>query len=197
MKEARVVEPFAEFWQIDVAELLIRRDGQLERGAFQVVDENLQIVRLNVGVLGRTPEEVVGMLDNELIERSGRRDEHGAGTPTASSCSTCALPRRSNRTRIARHHARVERSDIDAQFESASRYDAADSTVAQPTLDFAPLTGQIPAAIAANWLRVSGLRRIRLLQIRQQDLGVQTAVGEDNRLQLRAREILWRLAWPR
>ena len=30
-------------------------------------------------------------------------------------------------------------------------------------LNFAPLTGQVPAAIAANWLRVSGLRRIRLV----------------------------------
>ena len=106
-----------------------------------MVDENLQIVRLNVGVLGRTPEEVVRMLDNELIERSRRRDEHGARTPAASSCSTCPLPRRSDRTRIASHHTRVKRSDINAEFESAGCYDATNSAVAQPPLDIASLTG--------------------------------------------------------
>ena len=71
MEEARFAEPFAEFWQIDVAELLVRRKRQFERGAFQMVDENFQIVRLNVRVFGRTPEEVVRMLDDELIQRSG------------------------------------------------------------------------------------------------------------------------------
>ena len=63
-------ELLAKFRQIDIAEPLIRRDGQLEGCALQVVDENLKIVGLDVGVFRRAPEEIVGMLHDELIERS-------------------------------------------------------------------------------------------------------------------------------
>ena len=78
-------------------------------------------------------------------------------TSAASSGASGPLPRGSNRSGIASHHARVERSDINAQFESAGCYDATDSTVAQPPLDLAPLTRQISSAIAANRLRLAGL----------------------------------------
>src|ERR1019366_5969554 len=50
-------------------------------GTLQMVHENLQVVWLNVCVLGRTPKKVVRMLHDELVERRRRRNEHRAGGP--------------------------------------------------------------------------------------------------------------------
>jgi len=55
--------------RIVAAELLAVADGQLEGGALQVVEEDLDVVRVDVRLLGRAAEEVVGMLDDVLIER--------------------------------------------------------------------------------------------------------------------------------
>ncbi len=69
VQEPRLTKPFAEFGQVDVAESLPGREGQLERGTFQMVHKNFEVVRLNVGVLGRSAEEVLWMLHDELVER--------------------------------------------------------------------------------------------------------------------------------
>ena len=63
-------ELFTQSWKVHIAEPFIRRNGQLECGAFQVVDQNLKIVRLDVGMFGRVAEEIIGMLHDELIQRS-------------------------------------------------------------------------------------------------------------------------------
>ena len=59
---------------------------------------------------------------------------------------------------IARHHAGVERADVDAQFERVGRDDSADAAFAQAALDFAAFAGKIAAAIAANRLGAARLR---------------------------------------
>ena len=98
---------------------------------------------------------------------------------------------------VSGHHARIERADVDAQFQRIGRHHAADAAVAQAALDFAPLAGQIAAAIAANRLRLARLRRIRLLQISEQHFRVQPAIGENDGLQLARQRIPWRRAWFR
>src|SRR5579863_4058990 len=70
MQEPGFAQLLTQSRYINIAKSLVRRDRQLEPGALQVVDENLKIVRLNVGMLGRLSEEVVRMLDDELVERS-------------------------------------------------------------------------------------------------------------------------------
>src|SRR6266851_7310143 len=130
------------------------------------------------------------MLHDELVERRGRRNEYRTGTPATPPCTASALPGRSNGARIARHHASIERANIDSQLESIRGHDSAYSAFAQPTFDLAPFSGQIPTAVAANWFCLARLRRIRLLQIGEQNFRVQSAVGEDNRLQLAGKQFL-------
>ena len=123
----------------------------------------------------------------ELIERRGGGHEHSAGRPIAAARAPCTLPRGRDRSRITGHHARVQRADINAQFQRIRGDHAAHAPFAKAAFDFAPLSRQISAAIAANRFGFSGLRREGLLQIGEQDFGVQAAIGEDDRLQL-ARE---------
>src|SRR5437588_11847530 len=67
MQKTGFTKLLAKLWEIDITESLIRRNGQFECSAFQMIDENLKIVRLNVGMLGRVSKKVVGMLHDELI----------------------------------------------------------------------------------------------------------------------------------
>ena len=92
VQEPRLAKLFAEFGQIDVAESFLGRERQFERGTFQVIHKNFEVVRLNVGVLGRTAEEIVRMLHDELVERRRRGNEDREGTPATPPCPSCALP---------------------------------------------------------------------------------------------------------
>jgi hypothetical protein len=78
MQKSCICELFAEVSKLHVAEFLLRRERQLEGRAFQMVHENFQIVRLNVRVLGRASEKVIGVLHDELVERRGRCDKDRA-----------------------------------------------------------------------------------------------------------------------
>ena len=120
---------------------------------------------------------------------SGRRGGHhyGARSSAAAAGAAGALPGGGDGAGVSGHDAGVERADVDAEFERVGGDDAANAAVAQTAFDFAPFARQIAAAIAANRLGLAGLRAIGLLQISEQKLGVQAAIGEDDGLQL-ARE---------
>src|SRR5713101_1377048 len=130
------------------------------------------------------------MLHDELVERHRRCNEYRAGTPATPPCTASALPCRSDGTRITCHHASIERANIDPQLESIRGHDSAYLAFAQPTFNLAPFAGQISTTVTANWLCLARLRRIGLLQIGEQDLRVQSAVGENNRLQLAGKQFL-------
>ena len=117
-----------------------------------MIHQNFQIVRLHVSVLRRAPEKIVRMLHDELIERRGRRHHHRARCSASPPRAPRALPCGRDRARISRHHARIERTDINSQFQRVRRHHAANSPLAQPAFDFAPLARQITAAISANRL---------------------------------------------
>ena len=74
VEKARSGEPFAERRHIDAAEFFVWRDRQFERGALQMIDENLEIIGLDVSMFRRAAEEIIGMLDDELVERRGGSD---------------------------------------------------------------------------------------------------------------------------
>src|ERR1019366_10409383 len=69
-------------------------------------------------------------------------------------------------------------------------HDSADTTLAQPTFNLAPFPRQVAPAIAADRLRLARLRPIRLLQIGEQNLRMQSAIGKNNRLQLMCKQFL-------
>src|SRR5437773_7911570 len=129
------------------------------------------------------------MLYDELVQRSRRRNEHGTRTSRTSSCAARPLPSGRNRSRITSHHARVDRTNINPEFEGVCSHNSQDATVPQTTFNLAPFSRKIPSAVAANRFRLTGLRKIRLLQVRQQNFDVQSAVGEHNRLQLAGKNL--------
>src|SRR5580704_11366376 len=111
-----------------------------------MINEDFEIVRLNEGVLGRVAEEIIGMAHDELVEWSGRSDEHGARAAAATASAAGALPGSGDRARVAGHHYGVQRADVDAQFERAGGNDSADAGVAETAFDFAALVRKVAAA---------------------------------------------------
>src|SRR4029077_15713703 len=95
-----------------------------------------------------------------------------------------ALPGSGDGARISGHDNSVERTDIDAQFESARGNNAANVPIAKAALDFAPLIWQVTAAIPANGFRFSWQLRISLLQVGEKNFRMQARVGEDDGLQI-------------
>ena len=182
MQIAGFGQPFAQQFEIHVTESLSRPERQFECSAFQMIDQNFQIVRLDVGMLGRAGEKILRMLDDKLIQGTRRSDQHGAGTPFAPPRPPGALPGRGDRAGISGHDRHVQRSDVDAEFERIGRDHGPDLAAAQAALDLPPLQRKIPAAIAFHYFRRAGRLRIILLQIREQHFGMQPAVGENNRL---------------
>ena len=63
-----------------LSEALVGRERQLERRALDVIEQDLQVVRVDQRVLRRGAEEVVGMPDDELIERRARGHQHRGGS---------------------------------------------------------------------------------------------------------------------
>src|SRR6516162_4154140 len=122
-------------------------NGQLKGRAFQMIDQDFQIVWLDEGVLRRVAEEIVGMANDELIEWRRRSHEHRARTSAATPGASGALPGCGDGAGIAGHHHGVQRANIDAQFHSGSRDNAANAPVPKATLDFAALAGKIATAI--------------------------------------------------
>ena len=69
------------------------------------------------------------------------------------------------------------------ELEGVGRDDAQDFPVPQAFLDLPPLDGQVAAAVAADQALVLDRLLDVLLEVGQQDLGDQAALGEDDRLQ--------------
>src|SRR5260370_42153971 len=82
----------AKIGEVGVAEFFVWNDGQFECCAFQMIDEDFQIVGLDEGVLGRVAEEIIRMAHHELVERRGGSYQHSAGASAAASRAAGALP---------------------------------------------------------------------------------------------------------
>jgi len=92
--------------------------GQFERGAFQVIDEDFQIVRLNEK---RAPEccrkNSPEWRNDELIERRRGGYEHGTRASAAAAGTAGALPGGGDGAGVSGHHNGVERADVNAEFK--------------------------------------------------------------------------------
>src|SRR6516165_10019270 len=86
------------------AERLRGAERQLERSALDVIDEDVQVVRIDQRALRRSVEEVRRVADDELIERRAAGDEYRRRPAAAPSGAARPLPRRGNRTRVAGEH---------------------------------------------------------------------------------------------
>jgi len=181
---AGIGEARANLLDVDATEFFVGSDREFKGGAFEVVDENFEIVGLNVGVLGRAAEEIIGMLDHKLIKGRGGRDVDGASGPGAAAGATRALPSRGDGAGVAGHDGGVERANVDAELKGVGSDDAANFSFAQAALDGAAFAGKITAAIAANGGFLAGARGMSLLQIGEHQLSVQAGIGKHDRLQV-------------
>src|SRR5260370_39431772 len=85
-------EARAKIGEIDIAESIVGRYRQFKRSAFQMVDEDFEVVRLDESVLRGVAEKIVRVANDELIERRRRSHQHGARAPTTAACTAGAMP---------------------------------------------------------------------------------------------------------
>ena len=137
---------------------------------------------------GERAEEVVGMLDDVLIERRARSDQNRKRGRLAAAGAAGALPSGSDGAGIAGENDRIERADIDTQFESIGRDDGANFAGSQTLLNVAALLRQIAAAIAAHRLVRERQLRTGIFEIGGQDFGGKPIVRENQRLLILADE---------
>ena len=163
-------------------EFLAVPQGQLESRAFQVAEQDLEIVRIDAGVLRRPLEEIIRMLDDVLVERCARRHQHRRRGRLPPPGAPGPLPGGGDRPRISRHHDRIERADVDPELERVGRHHGPYLAIAQLALDLAALLRKISAAIAAHHLRRQRPPVDRVLEIRNQDFGREAVIGEHQRL---------------
>src|SRR5215472_5541897 len=101
-------KPCAKIGKVYVAEFFVGLDRQFKCRAFQMVDKNFQVVRLDECMLRGAAKEIIGMSHHELVERRGGSYEHGAGASAAAPRAASALPGGGNRPGVARHNHGVE-----------------------------------------------------------------------------------------
>ena len=173
----------AEQLEIELAEFLILFQRKLEGRALQMVQQDLEVVRIHIAVLGRMVEEVVGVLNDKLVERRAGSHQQRGGTAFAAARPARPLPGGSNGARITRHHRHVEAADIDAQLEGVGGNHAQQSPFAQVALNFPPFERQIPAPVSANHFRAHRPPGKIFFQVSHQNFRGQARVGKDNGFQ--------------
>jgi hypothetical protein len=117
------------------SEDLPRLERQLEGGAAQMRDQDVQVVRVEARLLGSTVEEEVRVVDDIAVDGRTRRDEDRDARLPAPTGPSDLLPGRRDRTRIAGEDRDVEPADIDAKLESVRCDDPEELAVAETTFD--------------------------------------------------------------
>ena len=99
------------------SEDLARLERQLERGAPQVGQQDVQVVRVEARLLGRALQQELRVVDDVLVDRRARGDQDADARLLAAPRSAELLPRPGDRARIAREDGDVEGADVDAELE--------------------------------------------------------------------------------
>src|SRR5262252_649956 len=90
------------------------------------------------------------MLDDILVERRARGHQHGRRRALPPSGTAGPLPGGRNRARVAGHHHRIERPDVDPQLERIGGRDGPDLAIPKPALDLPAFARQVTATIPAH-----------------------------------------------
>src|SRR5436189_5824950 len=105
------------------------------------------------------------MVDEVLIERTGRCHIDRRGSFPSSSGTADLWPGAGNGSRVAAKNRGVEVADIDAKLQCIRADHAPHRTVAKSVLDLAPLQRQVATAIPADRAALAESIRERLLQV--------------------------------
>ena len=94
-----------------------RVERHLEGRGANVGEEDVQVRRIQPGLLRRGIEQVVGVRGDELVDGPRARDEDRDARFAAATGAAHLLPGRRDRARIARQDRRIQPTDVDAQLE--------------------------------------------------------------------------------
>src|SRR3954469_7205334 len=102
---------------IMTSELFIGSKRQLESGALEMAEQDVDVLRIDQPLLRRLIQKIVGMVDDVLIERRTRCDQNRNGHPAAAARTSHALPGRSDCAGITRQNSDVEAADVNSQLK--------------------------------------------------------------------------------
>ena len=117
--------------------VLVRQRRLVGRAA-HVAAQHARVCVVEDRGLDASPEQLVGLAHEELVEAVLARDQHREAAAAAAGASPLLAQRRDRAREADRDHA-VEQADVDAELERIRRRDAEQLAVLQPTLDLAPL----------------------------------------------------------
>ena len=120
--------------------------------------EDEQVVGVDQAFLGVGVEEVVGMPDDELVQRGagGHENADGAGAPTR---AAKLLPGGRDRAGVSDEDRCLEAADVDAELEGVGADDSGDVTGAKSGLDLPPVKREVAGAVSAHALARVEARR--------------------------------------
>ncbi len=164
-------------------------EGQLVGGAFQVVEQDIEVVGVDQRLLRRLPEEVLRVGDDVLVQRVGRRHHdqkrHAPPPPGAPGL----LPGGGDGAGVAAQHAGVELADVDAQLQRVGGHHGGDAPRPQFPLDLTPLGGQVAAAIAPHPARVAQRVADHVLEVAREHLHREPGASEHDVLDARPEQV--------
>jgi len=129
---------------------LAGHERQLERRRLQVGEEDVKVVRVDPGLLGRLVEDELRVVDDVLVDGRRRSDQDRDARAQAPAGPPRLLAGGGDGARVTGEDGDVEAPDVDPELEGVRRDDAEDLAVAQPLLDGPALRGQVASAIAAH-----------------------------------------------
>ena len=88
---------------------------------------------------------------------------------------------------VSRHHDDIERADVDAQLQRVRGHHRPDASIPQLPLDLAALPRKVAAAITPHGPGAERATLEGVFQVRDEHLGRQPVVGENQRLLVAAR----------
>ena len=167
---------------------LARLEGHLEGRAADVGQQDVEVVGIDPGLLGRPVEEELRVMDDVLVDRRGRGHEDPDRGFQAPPGPPQLLPGGGDGARVAGQDGDIERADVHAELQGVRGDDAEDLAVAQATLDGPPLRRQVAAPVASDPRSWPEVLAKRLPEPRQEDLDRGPGPSEDDRLAARPDE---------
>ncbi len=160
-----------------------------------MVQQDQKVVGVHAAVLGGAGEEVVRVLHDELVHGVALGNQDGKAVPGPAPGPARLLPGAGDGARVARHDARLQVADVDAQLQRVGAHNAHDRAVAQPLFNVAPEVRQIAAPVAGDEVVVArDLCPEGILEILGEHLHVEPAGGEHDGLDLVVDEVACDLA---
>ena len=123
---------------------------QLVGRARDVRLEHERVLRVHDRGLGRTGEQLVGVLRVPLVELVVAGDEHRGGAPVRATGAAGLLAQRREGAREAVDDDGVEAADVDAELERVGGGDPEQLAVGEPAFELPALLGQVAGTVRGD-----------------------------------------------